>query len=113
MPAGVRARLAFDADCSLGEYRGRMEERAVMLAAIEAMAEADAIRASCRDEADIAAQATAREPVHGHLLWIESGWNSAANDGRSTGLVLAIPRARNAWACARRSPQSTMRLRTA
>ena len=44
MPTGVGAGLALDRHRLLGEDRGCMEQRTMMLAAIEAVAKADAIR---------------------------------------------------------------------
>src|SRR3546814_9790813 len=43
-PSGVVARFAFDRHRVAREYRGGVEQRAVVLAAIEAVADADAAR---------------------------------------------------------------------
>ena len=64
MPTGKVARLAVNGHGILRKYRERTEQGAVMLAAIEAMTEADSKWASCRDNADVAAQAAAGELFH-------------------------------------------------
>ena len=61
MPSLVVVRFALDRYRSLGEDRGGMKQRAVMLAAVETVAEADPVGASRRNEADGAAKAPAGE----------------------------------------------------
>src|SRR5437763_577980 len=67
MPARVLACFAFDHYRVLRTYRARVEERTVMLAAIEAVAQADPVRASRRHDSHIAANATAGESVRVHF----------------------------------------------
>src|SRR5688572_29575230 len=63
-PPGVVACFAVDRHRILREHRGRVEKGAVMLAAVETMTKADPVWAPRRHNADVAAQATAGEPVH-------------------------------------------------
>lgn len=56
--------LAIDRHGLLGKNRGRVKERAMMLAAIEAVAEADPVWSPRCHKPDTAAQATAGESVH-------------------------------------------------
>lgn len=65
--AGVLARLAFDRHHVRGKDRGSVEQRAVVLAAIKTVADADAVRAARDRDPDIAAQATAGESIHFRL----------------------------------------------
>jgi hypothetical protein len=55
----VRAATRHDV-CSVREDRGGMKESAVMLSAVEAVAHAEAVRPSRRDDMDAAAQEAAR-----------------------------------------------------
>lgn len=63
MPSCIGPRLAADHDSVLREYRRGVEEGAMMLAAFQAMAEADPAGPSHRLDPDTPAQATASEPV--------------------------------------------------
>src|SRR4051812_35166244 len=65
MPAGERMGFAVDLHRILWEDRGCVKERAVMLAAIHAVAEADAIGAPGGDDTDVAAEAGAGDFIHG------------------------------------------------
>src|SRR5436309_10027667 len=64
MPAGIASRLTFDRHRLFAEDRRGVEQRAVMLAAVEAVAEADAVGLAGGDDADLAAEAAAGEAVH-------------------------------------------------
>ena len=64
MPPGIAPRLALDRHRLAGEDGGREEQGAVMLAAIEAVAEADPVGVAGCHDADVAAEATAGELVH-------------------------------------------------
>src|SRR5690349_4180945 len=63
-PAGIVARLAFDGDSLRGKNRGSKEQGAMMLAAIETVANPDPVWCTRREDPDVAAQATACELVH-------------------------------------------------
>jgi hypothetical protein len=63
-PPGIVARLTFDGDRFRREHGRSEKEGAMMLAAVEAMANADPARISRRDDPDVPAQATACELVH-------------------------------------------------
>lgn len=63
-PSGIVACFAIDRHRVLREHRGSMEESAMMLATVETVTKADPVRESRRHDADVAAQATARESVH-------------------------------------------------
>ncbi len=60
MPALIMARLALDADSGLREDGRSVKQGAVVLAAIEAMAEADPVRFARRGDADLAAKSSRR-----------------------------------------------------
>lgn len=60
----IAAGLALDRDCLLRKYGRSMKQGAMMLAAVETVAKADAVRPARRRKPDVAAQATAREPFH-------------------------------------------------
>jgi hypothetical protein len=64
MPSGMVARLAFDRHCILRKHREGVKQRPMMFAAVETMTNADPIRLSRSDKANIPAQATASETVH-------------------------------------------------
>ena len=63
-PPGMIARLALDRNRILRKDRGGIEERAMMLAAVEAVAKPHPVRASRRHDPHIAAQAAASESIH-------------------------------------------------
>jgi hypothetical protein len=63
-PAAIVACFTFDRYRITREYRGSMKKRAMVLAAIEAMAESDPIWQPRRHNSDLAAKAAARELVH-------------------------------------------------
>src|SRR5204862_7316067 len=56
--------FAIDRDCIWTEPRDRLEEGAVVLAAVEAVAKADPIGQSRCHQPDVAAEATARDSVN-------------------------------------------------
>lgn len=60
MPPGVVACLARDGHRLGGKYRRRVEERPMMLAAVEAVTDAHPVGASPRHDPDAAAQTPAR-----------------------------------------------------
>ena len=64
MSAAIVAGLAFDGHCILREYRRGEEKRAVMFAAVEAMAKPDAVRRACCRDPNIAAQAASGNLLH-------------------------------------------------
>src|SRR5690606_27523692 len=64
MTSRVVPGFSLDRNRSLGEYRRSVKQRAVMLAAVEAMADADPIWPPRRFEANIAAQASAHDLIH-------------------------------------------------
>ena len=64
MTPGIVASLTFDLHRILRENRGCMKQRAMMLAAIEAVTNADTVGTARRLNSDVAAQATAAEPFH-------------------------------------------------
>jgi hypothetical protein len=64
MTAYTGACLAFNGDCFHRENRGRMKERAMMLAAIHAVTDAHAIWLSACRESHLATKATASDSVH-------------------------------------------------
>jgi hypothetical protein len=64
MAPGVVARFAIDRHRILIEHGGSVKEGPMMLAAVETMTKADPVWKSRRHYSDVAAQATAREPVH-------------------------------------------------
>jgi hypothetical protein len=64
MPPFEIARFALDDNRVPRKDCGRVKQRAVVLAAVEAMTDADAIRASRRDDAHRAAQASSSNPLH-------------------------------------------------
>ena len=59
--------FAGDFDCVLRKDRGSEEERAVVLPAVETMANPDPERASRRDNPNLAAKASRRELIHLYL----------------------------------------------
>jgi len=63
-PPGVIACFAFDRHRILREHRGSVKKGAMMLAAVETVTKADPVWESRRHNADVAAQATARESIH-------------------------------------------------
>src|SRR4051794_518161 len=63
-PPGVVACFAIDRHRILGEDRGGVKERPMMLAAVETVANADPVRGPRRHNSDVPAQATAGESVH-------------------------------------------------
>lgn len=63
-PAGIVACLALDRHRLLGEHCGRIEERPMMLAAIETVTQADPVWAPRCHEPDITTKAAASESVH-------------------------------------------------
>lgn len=64
MPPGIGARFALDRHGVRGEYGGGVKKRAVILAAVETVAETDPVGASRRFNPDGAAEAPSGEPVH-------------------------------------------------
>ena len=64
MPPRIIAGFTIDRHRGLGKDRRAVEKRAVVLAAIEAMTKTDAVRAPRGHDPDVAAQASAGEPVH-------------------------------------------------
>ena len=58
--AGIFARLTIDRHGILRKDRGSVKQRTMMLAAIEAVTDAHAIRAACGDDPDRTAQARTR-----------------------------------------------------
>src|SRR5690606_14308527 len=69
----IALRLPLDHHCLLGKDRRAAEERAVMLAAVEAMAETHPIGPSRRHEPQLPAKASAGELRHGELSLPASG----------------------------------------
>ena len=57
IPSGVFGRLALDGHRILREHRSGVEQRAVMLTAVQAMTDADSIGLPRRHDAHVAAQA--------------------------------------------------------
>jgi hypothetical protein len=55
MPPGVVAGFAVYGHRGFREHRGGVKQRAVMLAAVEAVTDADAVRATRGHDADVAA----------------------------------------------------------
>jgi hypothetical protein len=64
MPPGIVAGFALDRHGVLGEYRRGVEQRAMVLAAIEAVAQADPIGLARGFDPDVATQATTGKSVH-------------------------------------------------
>jgi len=64
MTSGVLDRLSFDRHGILGEDRGRVKQRPMVLAAIEAVANADPIRLASGRQSNRAAQAPAAQSIH-------------------------------------------------
>jgi hypothetical protein len=64
-PPGVVACLTVDRHRILREYRRGVKKRPMMLAAVETVTKADPVWSSRRHDSNVAAQATARESVHG------------------------------------------------
>src|SRR3546814_8426736 len=60
-PPAVFVRFAVDRHRILGKHRRGVEQRAVMLAAVEAVTDADPVRRSRRHDPDVAAQARSEE----------------------------------------------------
>src|SRR5690348_15625040 len=60
----IVTRLAFGCHGVGGKDRGGVEQRSGVLAAVEAVAQADAIRLTRRQDADLAAQTPAGETLH-------------------------------------------------
>jgi len=52
----------------LGEHRGRVKKCPMMLAAVETVTKADPEWGALRHNPDVAAQATARDSIHGSRL---------------------------------------------
>src|SRR3546814_12767853 len=63
-PPAVFVRFAVDRHRILGKHRRGVEQRAVMLAAVEAVTDADPVRRSRRHDPDVAAKAATGESVH-------------------------------------------------
>src|SRR4051812_17930630 len=63
-PPAVVPRFTLDGDRVLRKYCGGVKQRTVMLAAVEAVTDADSVRESRRHEADVAAQATTGDLLH-------------------------------------------------
>src|SRR5204863_9499277 len=63
-PPGVVAGFAIDRHRLLGEHRGSVKKRPMMLAAVETVTKADPVWASRRHDPDVAAQAAAGKSVH-------------------------------------------------
>ncbi|CAI8751782.1 hypothetical protein EMIT0P228_140065 [Pseudomonas brassicacearum] len=63
--SGIIPCFTFDRHGILGKNGGSVEERAVMLATVEAVTEANPIRTARGLDANVAAQATTGESVHG------------------------------------------------
>jgi hypothetical protein len=63
-PPGIVAGFAVDRHRIPREHGGCVKKGSMMLAAIEAVAKADPVWPTRRHNSDVAAQATAREPVH-------------------------------------------------
>jgi hypothetical protein len=91
--AGVVACFAIDRHRIPREYRGSVKERAMMLATVETVTNADAIRPPRRLDSHVAAQATTREPVHA-----ASPMKSRGQNIYNEPIVIAIARARMAVA---------------
>src|ERR1700681_1024286 len=64
-PPGVVACFAFDRHRAFREHSRRVKKRPMMLAAVETVTNADPVWSALRHNPDVAAQATARDPVHG------------------------------------------------
>ncbi len=67
MPPGVFLCLSNDVHSKLWEYGGCVEERPVVLAAIETMANPDPVWRPLRHKSNVAAGAAACDLIHGHL----------------------------------------------
>ena len=74
MPPPELAGFALYSDGGLGKDRRGMKERAVVLAAVEAMADPDAVGAASRHEPNAAAKASAVELVHTTFLRIATAF---------------------------------------
>jgi hypothetical protein len=68
MPPGILTRLARDAHRIFREDRRSVEQGAMVLAAVEAVAEPDAVRLPGRHDPNVSAQASAGELLHARLL---------------------------------------------
>src|SRR5690242_15151362 len=75
-PPGVVARFAVDRHRILREHRGSVKKGAMMLAAVETVTDADAVRAPRCHDSNVAAKATARESVHAASPIRSSGRNT-------------------------------------
>jgi len=74
-PPGVVACFAIDRHRILRENRGSVKKGSLMLAAVETVTKADPVWESRRHNSDVAAQATAGEPVHAASPLKSSGRN--------------------------------------
>src|SRR5690606_20014933 len=89
--------FALDAHRRLRKHRGRVEQRTMMLAAVETVAQADPVGAPRRQNPHVTAQATAGESVHAapplerRSVWMTiagaTGTPSRVRDGSSLGPV--------------------------
>ena len=64
MTPGIFACLSLNRHCNLIEDRRRVKQGSMVLPAIEAVADADALRLAYRGETDIAAEAAAAYRIH-------------------------------------------------
>src|SRR5687767_4925046 len=86
-PPGVVAGFALDRHRILREHGGSVKKGPVMLAAVETVTKSDPVWASRRHNADVAAQATAGEPVHA-----ASPLDQAVGMATTNSTVIAIAR---------------------
>jgi hypothetical protein len=69
VPTGILTRLALDSNRVVGEDRGSVKQRAMVLPTVEAVTNPNSVGSSGRRNSDVAAQAAAGEPFHDFALF--------------------------------------------